>query len=259
MDDAGPIHDGGGFDAGPTPDAGPNDDAGPVGCVDDEHEPNNTVATATPVSASTASLAAVACPNDPDLYEVPVVAGESLRIGLGYEAPPGMRLTVTRPGQGVLGTSATGSGLEQVSIEPASSGSVLVRVVAVPTGEARPYGLLFERSPSSGCVDDAFEPNDSAQQATPLTIPVHVSARICAPDPDFFAVAPAGASPLRVRFEETPDAGLILSVLRRSDFTILAVISAGSGPRVVDVGEPPEPLLFIVAGNANASYTLAIE
>lgn len=268
--DAGPIDDAGepdaGFDAGQPdagqPDAGEPDagfDAGPGGCVDDEHENNDDRQSATVLSATETSITGVLCPNDPDLFQVPVIAGETLTIALGYDAPPGMRLTVSRPGEGVLGTSATGSGLEQVTVVPSTSGFVLARVAAVPTGDARPYGLLFQRTTQGGCQDDAFEPNDSQQSATALPFPADVSARVCSPDPDFFELNPGGASQITVDFVESPSAGLILSVLRRASFTLLAVVTAGSGPTVIDLGDQGGPLLFIVAGAGDADYTFTAE
>ncbi len=264
--DAGVVEDAG-FDAGP-PDAGVVEDAGfdagfdagPMACVDDAFEDNDNRPSAALLPDDTTTVSAIACAGDPDLFRVRVSAGESLTVALVYEAPPGMRLTLSRPGEGVLGSSAVGNGLEQVTIEASSTGLVLVRVAAVSTGIARPYQLLFARSSANGCVDDGFEPNDSEQQATPLGLPALAEGQLCTPDPDFFVVNPGNRSELTVDLVDQPAGGLVLTVVRRADFDILAVSSGSSGPTDLDLGnQPGGGLLFIVAGVQDAAYTLTVQ
>lgn len=260
--DAGDV-DAGALDAG-TLDAGDVDagapDAGPGVCVDDAFEDNDDRASAALLSLATTSVTGVLCPGDPDVFRLPVTAGETVTLALAYDAPPGMRLTVSRQGQGTLGTSAIGLGFETVTFTSSSSGTVFVRLAAVDTGVARPYQLGIVRSTGGACVDDGFEPNDSLQESSSLAIPGTAIAMSCAGDPDFFQVAPGPRTEITVDLVEATQAGLVLSVVRRSDFTLLAILSADDPPTVVSLGSPPSgPILLIVAGGQDAAYTLSVE
>jgi hypothetical protein len=234
---------------------------GPLPCEDDFWEDNDDRQSASLWPPDFGPIDAALCPDDPDVYVFDAEGNTDYLAFLDYGGPPGMRLTISRPGQGVLGSSAMGGGFEEVEFTSDFAGPVYARVAGIPLadGSARPYFLdVFPLD--APCQPDSFEDNDSPQDSTLVVVPRALDATACAADPDFYAVLPGLAAELTVTLDADPGLGITATVLRLSDFTFLGFVNAGDGPTTFDIGPvPSEPITIIVGGQGEGAYTLSVD
>lgn len=156
-------------------------------CTDDENEENDTQLSATAYMGS--DFTGQICAGDDDWYKVDLNAGDSLRAELLFSQSVGdldLRLyDVT--GQ-LLDSSGSVTDNELITFTAASAGSYFLKVEGYDQAES-PYTLgitLTVVTPS--CVDDSYEPNDSAETAAALSGDID-DGQICSGDDDYYAVS----------------------------------------------------------------------
>ncbi len=157
-------------------------------CRADMREPNDAPSQASFVVGGFASNLTI-CAGDKDLFGVPVQAGDSVEALITYTAANGnLKLRLLAPdGQTLIEEQDAPGDEEFIASGPLpSAGTYLLEV----SGAQNSYDLLLDvvRADVGPC-DDAFEPNESAQQAVPLEPDAYEGLSICEGDRDVFAVA----------------------------------------------------------------------
>ncbi len=168
----------------------------PPPCIIDPVEPNDSLATATPITPPLATVTRTVCPNDEDWYAVPVTAGDFLTaraLNIGPDSADQARLEIFDS----VGTLVVAGSLSTISStitnrQATETGTWYVRVT--PGTDAGPivgvaYDLEIEVTTPPACVADALEPNDTPQTASPISSGVPIlSSVLCAGDVDVYAI-----------------------------------------------------------------------
>lgn len=158
---------------------------------DDQYEPNNTQATATPL-ANGVEIDAIACSGD--WYSIPAVVGDTVTALVEFAHADGdLTIALYDPtgAQKTFSNSSTDDeSLSHVAALDGDYALVLYRQGAAPTNR---YSLTMSTSPCP--TDDGFENNDTQGAATALTPDVPVDAMVCAGDFDWYEI-PAVAGQL---------------------------------------------------------------
>lgn len=126
------------------------------GCVDDGYEPNDTVAQAARIGVGTHDGLCVGPDSGDDYYGIPLLAGESLTVTIGFDQISGdldLEL-LDASGVNLVDRSATGANQETVRVALASSPALyFVRVrPASPEVESR-YSMTIDIKPPLQGVD----------------------------------------------------------------------------------------------------------
>jgi hypothetical protein len=164
----------------------------PRSCQPDRFEPNDDVSTA---RATTQGLYRdlTLCAADVDVYAFNL--SRSDRIGVNVDADPLAEDTFTTLVQDGAGrTVARGKLL--ASYVASVPGTYYVSISS--TDSYQPYDVNFLLTRGIPCDDDAWEPNDLPDQATPLNLAGLVDGVICPQDFDYFRVEVPSQSGVRV-------------------------------------------------------------
>jgi len=207
------------FLARPVPAAVPyrlllNTEAGEV-CEDDEAEPNDGRAEATPLAGA---IDGVVCPADPDWFVLSdVPAGSGVDVDLEFVPNLGdLDLEVFRAGEPEpLLSSESRTGVESISFPAPFGGDFFVRVRGLGT-DSNDYTLrprIRPGDPDAVCLDDPFEPNDSGTTSSSIAFPFDRELNLCAGDEDLFDIPfPGNSGVVAVELSHPPgvdlDAGL---------------------------------------------------
>jgi hypothetical protein len=159
----------------------------PRACQPDTLEPNDTLASAFPVSASR-YLELTLCAGDVDHFGLALQRGDQL--GVNVEGDPfseaSFSTVILEPGGRVRA-----SGRMLASVVAAVPGTYVVRVSTL--APAQRYDVGFFLSRGAPCDDDRQEPNDTAATATAYAPGTQIEGVICPQDEDFFSLAvPSG-------------------------------------------------------------------
>lgn len=154
---------------------------------------NDTLATARVLDSNQGPLydSLKLCQGDQDWYRIDVAAGTYLTVDARFlQADGDVELQLYLPdGRTLLDESRSTSDNERVELEVGTDLSLLLRVfLALPTIREVPYRLIVARDPGAVCADDGNEPDDGRPQAQDLAPSVPYEGRLCAGDPDWFAL-----------------------------------------------------------------------
>jgi hypothetical protein len=187
--------------------------------VADAAEPNDDIASATPLAFGQAVSAHILPQRDADHYRVAVDRRGELRIAFP-QAPPelDMAVRVLKADDGVLvwnwqGAKQAGEAFDGWADLPAPGAYVLeVRDGYNNARSAAPYRLQADFT----AVADPAEPNDAIAEATPLAFGQTVAANILPQrDADFYRVTAPGRGTLRLAFPQAPpELDMAVRVLR---------------------------------------------
>ena len=228
----------------------------PKQCQPDRYEPNNDFAHAFGVTASSYTGLTL-CPGDVDDSSIAPTRGDQL--GVNIDADPFSENNFSAVVKDASGrTLSVGKFLASYVATAAATYYVGVST----TDSYQPYDITFLLSRGTPCDDDAFEPNDTPAQATPLNTTREVDGQICPQDLDHFSVnVPASHGISATLSHYDPSQGLLVLCLFKgatqlacSDDLVPVVAAAAA-----DVGG--QTVILRVAGSADRianGYTLEV-
>ncbi len=180
----------------------------PPPCLPDANEPNDTLATATPITPGNPAITAYGCGTaDSDVYSFTANAGDVITASVAY---PGS--SVGDADMELLddqGNRLSFANLNFTTPDPLSpnnvaapyTGTYYLRVFNETVAGPNPG---FDHSVnlavlSASCQTDAFEPNDTIAAAAPFPAgPTSVSTYACDADDDWYAVSAASGDAIQV-------------------------------------------------------------
>lgn len=218
--------------------------AATAGCQGDSFEPNDTAGAASIIESGT--LNAAACADDDDWYKVAVGAGATLRVSAAFDNAQGnLDLFLYQiDGQTLLDSSEGVGDTESVEVTTASSEVFLIRVAAQSLAGESPYSLTLDIQGGSAGCSDAFEPNDTAPTASPVTAGHNEALSLCADDDedDYYSIDLDAGDAITVTLGfNTQDADIDLQ-LYDEDLTYLMGSASGTDN---------EDLTFTVTGTGS--------
>jgi len=235
------------------------------GCTNDAKEPNDTISQATLLGPSdltgTAILGLSICPGDTDVFAVDLQCGEELAAGISFADSAGDLdlYLMDKTGQNVIDQSAKPStDYETVAMNGAAeAGKVHIVVVGYPEETtANGYKLEVYKESGAGCTKDAYEPNDSAGQAEPITSTQTLSNLTLCCDKDFFSF-PSGTGKVTVKLTYAIDADVSAQLFPSSNpgQTTGLVCSSGTcnGQQSLSASSS---LILSISGTFGTAYTL---
>jgi len=134
-------------------------------------------------------LLASLCLDDVDYYALTLEANQALKAQIDFDgAQSDFDLALIDPASGAILVESVGLlGLERVFLRTPFEREVLVRVRAFDRS-AGAYQMRFEILPAFVCEEDAFEPDNSVENATLLTEAITQERTLCTNDVDVFEV-----------------------------------------------------------------------
>jgi len=215
-------------------------------CLDNGLEPNNTAATATPLTLG-ANVGARICAMDEDFYALDITTAGVLRVQMAFTHANGDLDLQVRDATGKVVASSTGVTDEEVLEAAVMPGQYVVRVYGFGSA-TNPYTLTTANASCAG--DDELEENDRESRAVTLG-PGSYSLVRCPGDDDYWALALLAGDGLNATISGT---GLTLELLG-PDGALL-----GSGATVMASGAAAGRYTLRVTGgnSANVTYGLTV-
>lgn len=162
-------------------------------CDDDQWEDNDDFSSATGVGEGTMP-SLQACADDPDYFEVYLLAGETLTADIAFTHADGdLDLTLYDAEGLLLRASVSTTDNESVSYTTASGGTFYIKAYGY-NGAENAYSLTVAVEPAGGCTDDAYEENDTRATAAGVGEGDYAGLAYC--DADFYRVAVADGETL---------------------------------------------------------------
>lgn len=157
----------------------------PRECEDDEFEPNNTLEDAALLELDTTYEELISCDDDDDWYAIELTAGQLVDVTVNGPGPD-IDVRLTDSEGTIIDTSAAGGTNELVSVTAPEDGTYYVQVYMFTTDGVGTYTIGVDLVEPPEC-DDAFEPNNSADEAQDVA-DAEVAGVACVDDPDWFLV-----------------------------------------------------------------------
>jgi len=171
-------------------------------CVDDGREDDDTVGQATTYASPIGD--GQICANDPDLFAIPVAAGERVTVTVdGFVHADGdLDLQLLAADGTILDSSASTANSETAEHCFAEAATAYAKVIGY-LGDENSYELSAQTAadPAMCCMDDANEENDSPSAGDPLTVSGGTAAfdgTICPSDDDWYSFDVSGANRVEV-------------------------------------------------------------
>lgn len=243
-------------------------------CLDDRFENADTPATAEEIDVpadGTPELVddLVLCPDDDDVYAVPLVAGDLLTarvMGTATQARATVWMLDEAGETSLRFAEAPPFGNGTVRYRVKEDSTVFVRVNAL-LGQT-PYDMELVREPGAPCADDPFEGaegNDTLQTATPAeNVPVDVTllGAICPGDVDYLTVDLEAGEGVDVELDfDDSVTDLDLRLLDATSGALLAASAGTTSPERVRLRSPSarSVVVFIEGfGNNDGNYQLSL-
>jgi subtilisin-like proprotein convertase family protein len=240
--------------------------------VGQEKEPNDTSATANPITGSEAKIRGSVIPaTDVDFYSFPAVTGDKIYAAVQTAWSPGSVNSVLElrdtNGTTVLETDlddgsfgATSSSIAGFTITAPGTYFLQVRENAA-AGTIRPYDLYFTRR--TGAPTAETEPNNTTGTATPLAASRWMSGSVNpAADVDFFSVALNAGDSVYLSLDIDPERDNVqwngrlgLGLFGTGSTQILVVNDASTG----SVANPLSEAFFFTVKNAGTYFVYVDE
>ncbi|MCA9537690.1 MAG: hypothetical protein KC620_02305 [Myxococcales bacterium] len=197
----------------------------PARCGADANEPNETFATGTEVQLGQQVVARI-CAADVDVYLLPQGA-----IGI-IEASTDVALTLTL-------RDRTGAAFRQIALPPGGSARIEIGVdaraiEAATAGPEAEYRLSFQ-APIAACVDDRFEPNDRAADATTLGGGADIRCTLCPANIDWYFIR--RPNPVGGEVVIEPEDGALIDAWLRLDGDDQPSVRSGDAMRLQFTGD----------------------
>jgi len=137
-------------------------------CTDDRQEPNDSRVRARTISAGS-QTGLIACPGDDDWFAVNLTDGQILEVNVLFSHAGGdIDLQVFDPNDARLGQSVSVTDNERVAVRAQMAGLYTIRVYGYG-GASNNYTMNVDVLPSTACLEDNFEENDSLETAADLS------------------------------------------------------------------------------------------
>ncbi len=173
-------------------------------CAEDAFEDNDTLATSTP--AITGLLPNQrSCDGDDDWYRISVAAGERLEVDTFFQHAQGdLDLRITDAAGTWLANAASLTDNERAVYTSPTAQTLYIQVVMTNDlggSVGNDYNLQIAKVPGAGtCLPDAFEPNDTAGTAAPVTTSLYSSLTACSRvQDDYYEITVPSGMTLDVR------------------------------------------------------------
>jgi len=233
----------------------------PEDCADDDLEPNNQCAMATPIDDGVLDDL-VACRNFDDWYTLDLQAGDYVQAEIRFRHSSGdLDLEAYAPDCNTrLALSRSSTDREQVEFQAEQAGQYRLRVLYFPPESgSNVYRLTVERT---SCTLDDFEPNNDEASASPMELRGATDLTTCGADLDYYRLELRQGQRITLRTEVLEDLPLTLTLYRW--------VEPPGNPQFVRtrVGQPLEflvdetgPYLLKVqqAANAITHYDLVVQ
>lgn len=170
-------------------------------CADDDLEPNDEIAIATPLASGQGPSDAVVCPGLDDWFAVDLAVGDALDASVAYAYDPSKGKLVLElwdpSGQAAVLTESRTSTLRVALPSAWEAGRWLLRVANEATALAAPYhyALTAEVAPgpiAARCEGDRYEPDNVATHAVGIGCG-QIAATLCNYDADWYVLQGKGA------------------------------------------------------------------
>jgi len=211
-------------------------------CVDDAFEPNDEAGSAGPPLAPGTHDDLWLCPDEDDVYQVHVDAGQRLTVTADFSHAQGDVDLLLLSADGAVLDRSQGVGDHEELVFPAGDGAAalsatyLVRAWLWGGADARTsyeLGVSLD-PPAPPCEDDGAEPNDAPSEAAPVDPIAPVSGVLCPGDEDDFRVDLAEGDALRADVTTATAAPVFLVLLDPAGRAVRAVVSGGPQPQALD-------------------------
>lgn len=219
---------------------------GDEGCAPDRTEPNNSAAAASMLTESTVVEGLTICPGDEDWFSLELREEEAVDMLMAHTFVNGdLDLEVYASDRTTrIDASVTNNNDELVTVDTGVPGKYYFRIF----GEPNSYDILYERRviEDAGC-DDAFEPNETVQTATPLEPDQYDDLRICEGDIDSYAfeLLPGDVLTFSIFFSHA-EGDLDLSLLDGDGEGVLARSISSTDDEEIVFRDVPEAGTYVV-------------
>ena len=164
----------------------------PNPCEDDTFEPNDSSESPAPLDPGSYDDLQI-CPRDDDWFAVQVDQGEIIDLLVLFDHNAGdIDVSLRDPSGALIGFSVDTDDDEEITLRAQTTGTYLVRVYGFD-GATNSYAMALDILPEDTCLEDDFEDNDNADQATDLFEGIYEDLAVCqdadTPDDDWYAVA----------------------------------------------------------------------
>ncbi len=230
-------------------------------CVEDEWAGNHSLQAAEWVDIGT-QYGMRLCGTQSDWVRISARADEVVKVTAdtiqSNVSPSPISLKLVN-GEGTVLDQVTDDGTLRVETTPASDGPVYAQVSATLSSARVSYAWKISRGEVE-CPDEAFEPNNTPGQATPLGAAPHEGLSLCPGDEDYFALTVTGGKQVRVVLAFDHLYGdLDLDLLAADGQTLLAIgATKTSSEQVVYIPETSGTLYARVYGHDEATNTYSI-
>ncbi len=243
---------------------------GEEACPNDGNEPNDS-ADAPTEHARASVQGLVLCPGDQDWWSWQAEAGDELTIRVFFRHTDGLlALEVRDPaGSSSRSSAAPDSDAQEVHIEGAVAGTYVIGVTGTDILEGGvTYELTVERRGGGGgaeCPQDAGEPNEAVDTATPLQPGEHGPFGMCGPadTDDYYTIELTAGDRLQAtaRFRHAADGDLDLYLYAPGQLEAPAAFSEtyDDDEALVHTAEASGAYVVRVAGYSGAVNTYRLE
>jgi len=228
-------------------------------CTDDAAEPNDTNATATIVPAGHTD-SYVICPSDADWFAVDVQSGEQLSVAIAFGDTIDIDLDVIGP-NGRLWSSRGIDPFEEVVVDPTPVGGRYLIHVYGFLQDSGEYLLEVDVSPSTACLPDGLEPNDTLADALPLASDEQLDAlTACGTDADWFQYTLPAEGVLFAILDGTGVTTMRLRALADDGVTVLGTSTVVNGTLELELGPftTGRDVYLVIDQGAGQLYNLGV-
>ena len=239
-----------------------------VGCVPDLFEPNDSTATAWPLSNGDFSNQTI-CPTDDDWFELSLNQFELLELNLGTFHPLEGTIEATLYDAWLTEVASIPplNSYDWVFYEVTSTGTYYLQISLVSdagTIDGQIYDFGVVSIIQVGCSPDLWEQNDSLGSAAPITVGDVSGAVVCDTDPDFYSFSVTSGATVTVDVAFDPADGE-LDVVMYDELGVVvansvASVDGRSVEAVATVDETWAVQVYMVAdaGSEGSTYDLEL-
>ncbi len=235
-------------------------DCGPVGeCVDDDLEDDDQPVDATPLQPGT-PVNATLCGGDDDYFTftTPSPACEVTVTADFRHADGDLDLQLFDALGRPAGRSATPADQERIAVTLPAAGAYTVRAFLFGGQGSPDYTLTYDLAcpPPLACpADDAFEPDDTVGDATPLEAGATYAGILCADDPDHFGLLLEAGCRVEARVDDA-GAGATLRLVDANGAEVAPGVADATGSDLDATVEAAGAYALALTGDAGTVYAL---
>lgn len=217
----------------------------------DPLENNDDRANASAIAPGSYGLTVCGVNRDDDWFTTTLAAGETITIDLTYSPSEGnvdLDFYSDRATGSPTQVSALNTGTEQIVYTTARDQQVAWRARTNLSSDITPYTISYSISGPTACSDDAFEDNDVATNATPVSVPgLYGALNKCEDDEDWYEiVVPANSSAEVFANFEYDEANLDITVYESDGTTVVESGTSTTDDESVIISSRPSETTYLV-------------